>query len=434
MLKGGKAERGGGMNDSMAKAEGVSEWRAGGVMLMASLILYTCSANGLTVVATLVKPLEAAFGWSRASVTSAYLITATGTLLFAPWVGAIVDRIGPRRVALVALIVLAAATASLGLAGPSIWSWYIAWCFFAFSQACAGNVVWANAVVSRFDRNRGMALAILLSGQAATYGLLPIFAVEVMQHFDWRMVYFLLAAYVLFLGWPLAWLFFYSASDLKRRDPSLDIHVPPPAARGGTFRAMRRRHFWLIAAAYAVSASAISSLMVHLQPILTDSGMSAMDAAKIAFFLTPASLAGRFLSGFLLDRFPAHFVAGWALALPGVCYLILILGGTGYGPAIACAIIVGLAAGAETDVLAYLISRYFGPQYFSSLYGLLLGIFAVGYGAGPVVTGRVFDVTGSYEPSFIALAAGAVLGSALILMMGRPPSTEDLEKIDRVPA
>jgi predicted MFS family arabinose efflux permease len=412
----------------------VSEWRAGGAMLLASVILYTCSANGLTVVATLVKPIEAAFGWSRASITSAYLITATGTLLFAPWVGALVDRIGPRRVALVALFILVAATANLGLAGPSVWSWYIAWCFFAFSQACAGNVVWANAVVSRFDRHRGMALAILLSGQAATYGLLPLFAVWVMQSHDWRMVYFLLAGFVLFVGWPLAWFFLYSARDLKRKHPDMEIHVPPPAARGGTLRAMRRRHFWLIASAYAIAAPAVSSLMVHIQPILIDSGMTALQAAGIAFFLTPASLAGRFLSGFLLDRFPPHFVAVLALLLPGICYIILLIAGASYWAALACAIIVGIAAGAETDVLAYLISRYFGPQYFSSLYGLLLGIFAVGYGAGPVVTGRVFDVMGSYEPSFVVLAIGAVIGTALILMMGHPPSKEALQKLDRVDA
>jgi cyanate permease len=79
-------------------------------------------------------------------------------------------------------------------------------------------------------------------------------------------------------------------------------------------------------------------------------------------------------------------------------------------------------------VLAYLVSRYFGPQYFSSLYGLLLGIFAVGYGLGPVITGAVFDRLGSYASSFVLLAAGAVAGSLLMLSMGRPPPQEELLK------
>lgn len=399
---------------------GVSEWRAGGVMLAATMILYSCAANPLTVVGALVKELGSEFGWTRASVTSAYLITALGTLLFAPWVGHLVDRVGPRRVALVGLLVLAAAIGCIGLSGPSIWSWYACWAFFAFSQACAGNVVWANAVVSRFDKHRGMALAILLSGQAISYGLLPIFAVSVIEAFDWRAVYFILAAFVLLIGWPLAWLFFHGASDLHRINPQAGHAMPPPPAKGGTLRALRERQFWQIAVAYAIAASAVSALMVHLQPILTDAGMTPTQAAGIAFVLGPTSLAGRFLSGWLLDRFPANLVATWALLLPGLCYVILIFGGTSYAAAIACALCLGIAAGAETDVLAYLVSRYFGPQYFSSLYGVLLGIFAVGYGLGPVLTGAVFDAAGSYAPSFVVLAVGAVIGAVMMLLLGRP--------------
>jgi predicted MFS family arabinose efflux permease len=343
-------------------AAGISEWRAGGAMLFAAMILYSCSANPLTVVASLVKVLTAEFGWTRASIATATLITAGGTLVFAPWVGALVDRIGPRRVALVALLILVAATIGIGLTGPSIWSWYVAWGFFAFSQACAGNVVWANAVVSRFDRNRGMALSVLLSGQAASYGLLPIFAVAVIEAFDWRMVYFLLAGYVALIGWPLAWFFFYGASDLARRDPASGYKAPPKPARGGTFRSMRRRHFWHIAVGYAIAASAVSSLMFHFQPILTDAGMTPLRAAAIASVLGPTSLAGRFLSGFLLDRFRPHHVAAWALILPGLCYLILIFGGTSYPAAIAIALILGIAAGAVAGSLLMLSMGRPPPQ------------------------------------------------------------------------
>jgi predicted MFS family arabinose efflux permease len=427
MLKGESMSVGGGMNHSLEQETvGVSEWRAGGTMLFAAMILYSCSANALTVVASLVRTLTAEFGWTRASIASATLITASGTLIFAPWVGALVDRGGPRRVALVALVVLIVATMTIGLTGPSITSWYLAWCLFAFAQACAGNVVWANAVVSRFDRHRGMALSILLSGQAASYGLLPMFAIAVIQHFGWRMVYFILAGYVALIGWPLAWAFFYSASDLARRDPASGCKPSPKPARGGTFRAMRRRHFWHIAVGYAIAASAVSSLMFHFQPILTDGGMTPLRAAAIASMLGPTSLAGRFLSGFLLDRFPPNYVATWALMLPGLCYLILIFVGTSDVAAFAIALIIGIAAGAETDVLAYLVSRYFGPQYFSSLYGLLLGIFAVGYGIGPVMTGAVFDRLGSYAPSFVLLALAAATGSLLMFSMGQPPSQEQL--------
>ena len=141
---------------------GRGEWRAGWKVLGAAMVCYICSTMPLTVLGALVKPLSAEFGWSRASITSAFLITAIGTLFLAPVVGALVDRIGPRRVALFGLPVMALGPIAISMAGPSIYSWYACWAIHAFCQAWAGNVIWANVVIGRFDRNRGMALAVLL--------------------------------------------------------------------------------------------------------------------------------------------------------------------------------------------------------------------------------------------------------------------------------
>ncbi|RYD90663.1 MAG: MFS transporter, partial [Sphingomonadales bacterium] len=192
-----------------------SEWRAWPI-LAAAMVCYICSTMPLTALGALVKPLSAEFGWSRASITSVFLITAVGTLFLAPVVGHVVDRIGPRRVALVGLPVLAVGVGGIGFAGPSIWSWYACWAVYAVCQACAGNVIWANVVIGRFDRHRGMALAILLSAHAVTYGALPSLAVYTVSELGWRWVYFLLAAFVILVAWPVAWRWIYGINDGQR--------------------------------------------------------------------------------------------------------------------------------------------------------------------------------------------------------------------------
>jgi len=88
------------MSASRPPAGEASEWRAGGSMLFTAMVCYCCSTIPLTVVGVLVKPLGVEFGWSRAAVSSAVLITAIGSLLVGPFVGTVVDRIGPRRVGL----------------------------------------------------------------------------------------------------------------------------------------------------------------------------------------------------------------------------------------------------------------------------------------------------------------------------------------------
>jgi predicted MFS family arabinose efflux permease len=400
---------------------GRGEWRAGWKVLGAAMVCYICSTMPLTVLGALVKPLSAEFGWSRASITSAFLITAIGTLFLAPVVGALVDRIGPRRVALFGLPVMALGPIAISMAGPSIWSWYACWAIHAFCQAWAGNVIWANVVIGRFDRNRGMALAVLLSAHALTYGMLPAFGVFTVAELGWRWVFYLLAAFVLLIAWPIAWRFIYGVNDRRVGEAAPVSKVVAHATPAGSLAdVLKTPVFWQIAIAFALAALVIAGLFVHFQVVLIDRGMTPMQAAGVAVVLGPASLIGRLGTGWILDRFSANRVAAVALILPGISYLMLLLGEDWLLGAYLAGFFLGLAGAAESDLMAYLVSRYFGPRMFGKVYGFLLGLYAIGFGVGPILAGNVYDRIGSYEPIFIVLSVAALAGSLLILALGPP--------------
>ncbi len=401
------------------KTAGINEWRAGGVFLAATMIIYTCTTNPIVVIGPLIKILQAEFGWSRAAITTPYLFLAIGTVVFGPIAGSLVDRVGPRRVALFGLWAVAGAILMMGLAGPSIWGWYIAWAVFGMICTFAGTVIWVNGVISRFEKNKGVALSIMLSMNAVATGLLPMFAVAVSDAFGWRMVYFLLAAFVAFICWPLTLIFFRSARELGELDPAKGSSKPLPSPKGGVKQALRGRHLWQIGFGYILAAAAISTLMVHLQPILSDAGMSAMEAAEVVIILGPATLVGRFLVGFLLDHAPTRYVAAAALGLPAICYLILIFGGISYMGGVVSAALLGVASAAEIGVLAILVNSYFPPQNFAGVYGVMLGFFASGSALGPIITGAVYDRIHSYAPTFVVLAIAPALGAILMLLLGK---------------
>src|SRR5271156_477690 len=163
----------------------LEEWRQGRATLFAAMVGYCCMPLPLVVLGVMIKPLSALYGWPRASTTVAVLMTATGTMLLAPVMGHVVDRMGPRRMGLVGLVLLGASIAGIGLSGPSIWSWYLTWAIYAVVQPAAGNIVWAKAVPSRFDRDRGLALAVMLTGGSVLYSFLPPAAVFLLQHYGW---------------------------------------------------------------------------------------------------------------------------------------------------------------------------------------------------------------------------------------------------------
>jgi MFS family permease len=91
------------------------------------------------------------------------------------------------------------------------------------------------------------------------------------------------------------------------------------------------------------------------------------------------------------------------------------------------ALAIGLAAGAELDLIAYMSSRYFGLKNYGKIYGAQFVFFAVGSGAAPAVFGWSQDVTGSYELILYSTAVLFVVGSLLMLVMGPYPLFKEQE-------
>ena len=123
------------------------------------------------------------------------------------------------------------------------------------------------------------------------------------------------------------------------------------------------------------------------------------------------------MTGYLLDRFFAPHVALAFIIIPlaGVC-LLLYPGSAAF--AIAAAVCIGIGLGAEVDLIAFMLSRYFGMRSFGEIYGYLFAVFMFGSGIGPFLMGLSFSQTGSYATTLIGLAIGLVIASVLVLRVG----------------
>jgi len=392
----------------------LSEWRAGGALLFASMVCCTCIALPTVVLGSMIEPLSTLYGWSRASITSSVLFTALGTLFFAPVIGHVVDRVGARRVGLVGLAVLGAAICGIAMSGPSVTSWFVAWISFAVVQPAAGFIVWGNGVASRFKRHLGLALGIMFMGTSLLVGLLPPMSVAITKHFGWRGVYFTLAVFVLFVALPLAAKYFVPVPVL-RAEQSSGVKIEGRSLR----EALATRHFWQLTLGSLVASGGIAVIFIHLQSMLTDAGGSTTSAAAVLAVVGPASLFGRIGSGFLVDRLPANLVAGAFLLCPAIGFLLLMNFDGSMARASIIAMLSGVAQGAESDLLAYLARQYFGKRAFSTIYGFVLGGYSIGFGFAPVLAGLVFDRVHSYEPVILPLAIACVVGSASIALLGR---------------
>lgn len=149
--------------------------------------------------------------------------------------------------------------------------------------------------------------------------------------------------------------------------------------------------------------------------MLVDRGVDAGAAARVAATIGVAVLIARVVVGYLFDRFHAPYVAALFLLSPVIASLIL----WGGGPVVPAAMLLGLAAGAEVDMLAYFTSRYAQMQNYGATYGVVLGLFSFGAGCGPLLFGFSVDFTGSYQ--FILLVSALVLLAVVGMIVALGP-------------
>ena len=353
------------------------------------------------------KPLAEQYSWSREAVSAAFGFAAISIAICSPLLGLLFDRLTPRRVVLPCLAVFGCVFASLALLTPHLWHLYAVFTVLG----CVGNgtaqMGYSRAVSSWFLRRRGMALAVVMSGGAMGAIVLPPVAQWLMNTLGWRSAALTLGVMVLVIGLPMVAGFIRERpAEATGRDARLE------GASVG--EGVMSRVFAILVVVLFVNSIAQNGAITHLSALLTDRGVPASEAALALSAMGVASLLGRIVTGWLLDRFFAGRVAFALLIAAALGTFVLSWAHSLAGGALA-AMLIGFGMGGEADVTPYLLSRYFGLRSFSTLYGFTWTAYALAGAIGPMIMGRAFDMTGSYE-SLLAVLALLVLGVATLML------------------
>jgi MFS family permease len=193
----------------------------------------------------------------------------------------------------------------------------------------------------------------------------------------------------------------------------------PIAATGASLRdGLRSRVFWTLVAVFFATTVVTNAVLVHVVALLSDRGVAATRAALVVSIMGVASLAGRLITGWLADRFFAPRVSFALLSLVAIGTYLLATADSFVSGAAAAALI-GFGMGGEFDVTPYMVSRYFGLRAFGSLYGIAFAAAAASGAVGPILLGRTFDTTGSYESLLPTLAIFVFTIALLMLTLPR---------------
>ncbi|MBM13017.1 MAG: hypothetical protein CME57_00425, partial [Halieaceae bacterium] len=185
--------------------------------------------------------------------------------------------------------------------------------------------------------------------------------------------------------------------------------------------AVRGYRFWILLLSILFAYQGFSGIGPNLLASLTDDGFAREHAASVQSVFGMSIIIGRVVVGYLVDRLWAPGVAAFCLAIPAVGAAML-HGEQTFGAAALAAFLIGFAAGAELDLMAFLAARYFGLAHYAKIYSILYATLAVCSGTAPMVFASVYDATGSYDLGYSVAAGLFMVSVILILLMGRYPT------------
>jgi MFS transporter, OFA family, oxalate/formate antiporter len=391
-------------------------------------VMLGVSAIPALVLGVFAGPMTREFGWSLGDYMAGTVFFTLGILVCSSSVGALCDRHGARAVALAGMPLGAVGVAGLALTQSPAWSWWLLMFLSALLGSGTLPTVWTRMVNALFERQRGLALGLVLSGSGLFLWFGAPLAQRLIEAFGWRGAWLGLALLPLVVGWAVVAVAF--RGDDLRAPAGVHPGVPARAAHAAAVpaiaglthhEAMRHYRFWVMAFGFGAVTIGVGGMNTSFVPILISKGISARDAAQLIGTMGAAIAVGRLAIGAVIDRAWAPGVAAAVLGLPAISTWLLVGDGVTTGDARIAAALLGFAQGAEYDFLAYLTARYFGMAHYGRIYGRIVIPVVIATAVGAFGVGRSKDLFGSFDTILPVIGLLFAAGALSMLALGRYP-------------
>ena len=409
-------------------------WKLAGLAL---LVIGLASGPVWGGVGLWVKALEMHFGWSRAQLTGAFSLAQLEGSILGPLLGYLIDRLGPRRMVLIGLVVTGLGFVLFSRTN-NLLTFYVSYSLIMLGTA-AGTWLPLMTVVNRwFIRKRGLAMAVAAEGSPlGGLLLLPVLAWAITpSHFGWSTTALWIGIVFLALAVPITRFIRERPEDYAERpdgDPSpstlvsqLDISRSSSLDIGArdqpdftASQAIRTSAFWLITFGHAFSSLLFATLTVHLVPMLTDQGMSLQSSAYVFSVMMGVAAAFQLIGGYIGDRMETR-VAVAAFGFIQAAGFIVAVFVQSMPMAILFAVLFGAGFGGRNPLTVAIRAEYFGPSAFATITGISSAPMYLFMLAAPLFAAFIFDTQGSYMIAWLILGGLGSMSGVLFLLAKKP--------------
>jgi MFS family permease len=385
---------------------------------------------------TFFNPMIAEFGWSRTIMSGVFSISRLEGGIEGPIAGWLTDRFGARKMLIYGIIIAGIGFILLRSVNSPI-SLYL---IFGLVMSMGFNLGFMHAtsaaVAKWFVKKRGRALSFLIAGNGVGgAALVPVIAWLITQ-FGWRVATVFLGIATLAIPLPLSFLVRSTPEEMglkpdgETTEPKHTSSEPDyslASAADDTLvdevnltvrQALKTRAFWIYAASMVLRACILSSIVVHQIPHLTDIGISYQTASNVLGLMVLMSIPGRFLFGWLGDRFSKRFLLLLTCILQAIGIFIFINASTTTLLYLFVAV-YGLGYGGAIPLTVALRADLFGRTHYATIAGITMSLAMIGTVSAPLFAGYLYDTTQSYSLAFYIFIVMILLSGVCFLLIPR---------------
>lgn len=375
------------------------------------------------------------FGWSRSQFALVGLTMLT-TLFLLPFVGRFTDNLGVLKIAVVGTILVPICFLGFAAQQGAFWHYLVASTGVLAVGSLTSPLVYTRLIAENFERATGLALTIVNCVPA----LLAMAMVPAMNWFiegyGWRLGYVAMAIVTVIGGLTAIILI------PKKPKPGGQTHpLPEPGTNVPDFPAiadvpitakqdyskiLKSKIFWLIFVGMFMCLLQTPLHASQMNLMLVDNQISMQTAANIVTVYAFGTVVGRIACGLALDKYPTPIVATLSMVLPALGFFLL---GTDINTVTVITFsmfLVGLSVGAESDLISFLVARYFKLRIYNTTLGLVYCVSFLASALGALAISFTLKLTDSFSPYLFFVAGSIAVGSLLFLLM---PWSRDEEKV-----
>lgn len=400
------------------------------------IVLFIGGGFGYYCFSIFVKPLSEAFGWTRTAISGSVAGWAVIVGITGPIIGYCIQRFGAKKTMSIAAFFAGIAYLLLSSIN-SLWMLYAVMILLGASLSGHTIIPAQTLVTNWFDRLRGRAMALTMIGIGFGGLIWPPIVNMVIERFGWRAGFLTGSGLILVIVIPVILKFIRTnPSEMGQQPDGIQQKLDESSSSGQAASGLSAKRvlalptFYLISFVYVLHMFGQAMMSLHFVAFVDDTGFSSQVAANFWGLAVGISIAGRLLVGWLCDRWKLRFllaIGGIFLAssVAALEIFLIHLGNFSTTPLFLFSLFYGIGIAGTHIVIPVIVGRCFGQLNYGRIMGMVMSGFALGVIFGPIVAGRIFDTTGSYELAFLICIACLILSAFLALFI-RPERLQPL--------